>query len=265
MFFIFLLLIFACGYSYLFYALINQELIYLCAWIPLGIIVALITVVMIVINIFWIGSFTKPKKFLKHFTLRQVVWLVLKYLRIKLVIEGKENIPQGTYVIYSNHKSNMDPLMLYYAMHRKVTAIGKKSLFKTSIMKMVGKCFDAIALDREDDREAAKSIASGIKKVKNGLPIIIFPEGGIKSRETDEMVNLRAGAYKLATKANAPILPCSIIGNSKIKTKKRFEKVIVKIIFHKAIEPQDYENMNTTEIGNMVGEIINNGVKSANI
>lgn len=260
MFFIFLFLVLAAGFSYL-YTFINPELIYLCAWIPLGILTSLVVVILILINIFWIGSFTKPEKRLKHFTLRQVVWLACKLMRIKLVIEGKENIPQGKYVVYGNHKSNMDPLFIYYGMHRIVTAVGKKSLFVHPFMKMFGKCFSAIPLDREDDREAAKSIATGIKYVKNGLPIIIFPEGGIKSRETEEMVDLKPGAYKLSTKADAPILPCSIIGSSKIAKKKFYKKQVVKLVFHKAITPEEYKTMTTTEVGNKVAEIINNGVR----
>lgn len=261
MLFVILLILLSAGYSLL-YSLIPLSIWYLFLWIPLGIISGALTLVLLVLLYLLVASKTKCTNSLKHIVLRNVVWLVFKVFHIKLDIVGKENIPNGTFVIYGNHKSNMDPLILYYAMHVKCTAIGKKSLFVHPIMKLVAKTFGAIAIDRENDREAAKSIVQGIKLVKNGVPIIIFPEGGIKSRETDEMVNLRAGAYKLAVKSEAPILPCSIIGASKISETKRRKKKIIRVIFHKPIYKEEYAGKNTTEIGQEVEKIINDGIKN---
>ncbi len=262
MFFIVLFILLSAIYSYLF-TLIPLSLWFLFLWIPLGILGSLLTILIFALLFLWIGSKTKPKHKFKHFVLRNACWLSMVFLHIHLEIEGKENIPQHTFVVYANHKSNMDPVMIYYAMHKICSAIGKKTLFVHPIMKLVCKTYDAVPMDRENDREAAKALATGIKKVKNGLSMIIFPEGGIKTRETEEMVNLRPGAYKLATKAEAPILPISIVGSSKIKTKKRRERITVRIIFHKPIEKEEYQGLNTTELGLRVEEIINAGVRNA--
>ena len=265
MFFVFLILLFSVGYSYLF-SLIGLSVWFWFLWAFLGLLCGLLTFVLFALIFLAIESKTKPKRRFKHFVLTSLVKLFNRILRVKVIYEGIENIPNETVVMYANHKSNMDPLFIYLA-HRKsktgyCTAIGKKTLFKNPIMKKVGQTFDAIPLDRENDREAAKSIVTAIKKVKNGLSMIIFPEGGIKSRDTDEMVNLRAGAYKLALKSEAPILPISIIGSSQIKTKKFFKKVIVKLVIHKPLYKDEYIGKNTTEIGHMVEEIINNGLKN---
>lgn len=264
MFFLVLILLLAVGYSYLF-SLIGLSAWFWFLWAFLGLLCALLTFVLFAVLFLSIASKTKPNRPFKHFVLTSLVKLFTRILRVKVVFEGLENIPNETIVMYANHKSNMDPLFIYWA-HRKskkgyCTAIGKKSLFQNPIMKKVGQTYDAIPLDRDNDREAAKSIITAIKKVKNGLSMIIFPEGGIKSRDTDEMVNLRAGAYKLALKSEAPILPISIIGSSQIKTKKLFKKVIVKLVIHKPIYKEQYMDKNTTEIGRMVEEIINSGIK----
>ena len=79
------------------------------------------------------------------------------------------------------------------------------------------------------------------------------------------MVSLRAGAYKLVTKTEATILPISIIGLSEISKRKRNKRKDVKIIVHKPIRYNEFKEMNTTEIGIMVEEIINNGVKNGEI
>lgn len=264
MFFVILILLLSVGYSYLF-SLIGLSVWFWFLWAFLGLLCGILSFVLFAVIFLAIASKTKPNRPFKHFVLTSLVKLFTKILRVKVVFEGIENIPNETVVMYANHKSNMDPLFIYWA-HRKsktgyCTAIGKKSLFKNFIMKKVGQTYDAIPLDRENDREAAKSIITAIKKVKNGLSMIIFPEGGIKSRDTDEMVNLRAGAYKLALKSEAPILPISIVGSSQIKTKKFFQRVVVKIIIHKPIYKDEYISKNTTEIGHMVEEIINSGIK----
>lgn len=259
MIFIVAFILFSAVYSYLF-TLIPVSLWYLFLWVPLGMVCSLITLLLFAFFFLLIASHTKPLHRFKHFILRNACWLGISFLKIRLTVEGKENIPEGTFVVYANHKSNMDPVLIYYAMHRMCSAVGKISLVQHWLMKWIFMTFDAVPIDRENDREAAKSIVLAIKKVKSGLPMIIFPEGGIKSRETDEMVNLRAGAYKLATKSEAPVLPVSIIGSSKIKTKKKLERVDVKVIFHKPIYKEEYKNMNTTELGTMVEEIINKGV-----
>lgn len=264
MFFIIVILLLSIGYSYLF-SLIGLSAWFWFLWAFLGLLCGILSFAVFALLFILIGSKTKPNRPFKHFVLTSVVKVFIKIMRIKVIFEGIENIPNETVVMYANHKSNMDPIFIYLA-HRKsktgyCTAIGKKSLFKNAIMKKVGQTFDAIPLDRDNDREAAKSIVTAIKKVKKGLSMIIFPEGGIKSRETDEMVNLRAGAYKLALKSEAPILPISIIGSSQIKTKKKLEKIVVKLVIHKPIYKDEYLNKNTTEIGHMVEEIINNGLK----
>ena len=94
---------------------------------------------------------------------------------------------------------------------------------------------------------------------------VIFPEGGIKDRNNEEMVNLRAGAYRLVTKSEALLLPVSIIGSSKIRTKKFLKRTLVKVIIHKPFTKEEYENLNTTEIGNMVQNLLNEDLQIANL
>lgn len=263
MFFIVIFLLLTALYTYL-YSLIDLGIYYIILWIFLAIISSILSIAIYALFFLLVGSKTKPTNRYKHFILRNVCFLAIKFQRIKIVIKGKENILDEPFVVYANHKSKMDPLLIYYSMNRVCSAIGKKSLFVNPLMKLVSKTYGAIPLDRENDREAAKSIIMGIKSVKKGLSMIIFPEGGIKTRDTDEMVSLRAGAYKLATKAEVAVLPVSIIGSSKIATKKFFHKITVELIFHKPIFKEEYKQLNTTQLGLMVENIINEGIASEN-
>lgn len=231
-------------------------------WVFIGLISGILFVLIYAILFIEIGCLTTPKSKFKVFVLRDALKLVFVFYHIKVTSEGLENVPKdGPFVIYSNHKSMLDPAYIYVELNRIVSAIGKKTLWGFWPMNHICKCFGALPMDRDNDRQAVKDMLKAINAVKDGLPMIIFPEGGIKSREVEEMVSLRAGAYKLAMKANAPIVPVAIVGSSYVAKKKRFQKKKIHIIFHKPIYSEEYKDKNTTEIGTYVEEMINKDVR----
>ena len=254
-------LLLAVGYTFLFHLIpLNNWFLFL--WIPLSIILGILTVLIYLVTYFRFASRKKPLGKYRHFILRQIVNIAAGYTNIKVYAEGRENIPDDPhFVVYANHKSNLDPLILYLALNRRVSIIGKKSLFQNPIMKNIAATYAAVAMDRENDREALKSLLVAIKQVKDGIPMIIFPEGGIKTRDVEEMVNLRAGAYKLAIKSQGTILPVSIIGSSEISRKKLHQRKNIKVIIHKPIPYEEYKDLNSTKIGLQVEELINETVK----
>lgn len=264
MFLIIIMLLFAVGLTFLLNLIPTPSPWFIILWIFVALIISIILLICSVLLFLKLAPRKNPKGKFRHFLLRDVVVLFVRFYHVKLHIEGKENIPQDdeTFVVYANHKSNMDPLLLYCALHKRLTAVGKSTLFQNPIMKDVQQTFGAISIDRDNDREALKEILNAIKKIKNGLSMIIFPEGGIKTRDAEEMVSLRAGAYKLVTKGQATILPVSIVGSSEISKKKRYKRKDVKIIIHKPIKYEEFKDMNTNEIGIKVEDIINDGVKN---
>lgn len=131
---------------------------------------------------------------------------------------GEDKIPnEGPIVFVANHQSNFDiPLMLGY-LKRNKGFIAKK---ETEGMPIVGgwmsylKC---IFMDRTSPRAALKAIKEGIAIVKSGHAMVIFPEG---TRSTDGKMNeFKAGSFKLATKAEAIIIPVTISGSYDIMKK----------------------------------------------
>jgi len=235
-------------------------------WVVCGILTMLVMFVLLLALNLFIFKITKPQNRFKHWVLWQYVDLILIFFNIKLEIEGKENIPADPVVVYANHKSMLDPVILFYVyrMCNKsiISAVGKSTLNKVGFMHRLMNYMGAISINRENDREAAKEMIVGIKRIKETkMGYIIFPEGGIKTRDTEEMVEVKAGAYKLATKAGAAISPVSIIGTSKFKHMNKFKANRCKIIIHKPIYKEEYDKLNTQELGEKVFEIVNAGVR----
>ena len=234
-------------------------------WAVLSIILSFLTFVLFVVIFLRVTKNTNPTGKKRYKVLHDIVKFILILTNVKIEYVGLENVPNETFVCYANHKSNMDVFLVHYGLNRVCSAIGKKSLFKYPIIKQCQNSFGCISLDRDNDRAAAKSMIEAIRNIKNGLSYIIFPEGGIKSRDVEEMVNLRAGAYKLVTKTEVLLLPCTIIGsNGYSKRKSIFKRVRVKVIYHKPITSEEYMKYNTTEIGNMVMEIIKTEITENN-
>lgn len=231
-------------------------------WVFLGLIAGIIFVILFALIFIEIGARTNPKSKFKVFVLRNALKLAFMFYHIHVTSEGLENVPYNTpFVMYCNHKSMMDPAAIYIEINRIVSAIGKKSLWGFWPMNHICKCFGALPMDRDNDRQAVKDMLVAIKAVKEGMPMIIFPEGGIKTRDVEEMVSLRAGAYKLAMKAEAPIIPVAIMGSSEIAKKKRYQRKDIHIIFHKMITKEEYQDKNTTEVGTFVESLINEDIR----
>ena len=119
---------------------------------------------------------------------------------------------------------------------------------------------ECLPIDRENDREAAKTIVTAIKNIKDDKTSIgIFPEG--YTSKTAELLPFRNGAFKIALKSGAPIAVC-VIDNMKGIHKRLFiKKNVIPFKLIDVIDSERYKDMNTNELGNMIHEMMENALK----
>ena len=99
----------------------------------------------------------------------------------------------------------------------------------------------------------------GIDLVKNGYNLAIFPEG-TRSRGP-KMGKFKAGSFKLATKAKAPIVPVSISGSYKCFEEKGYaQPATIKVMIHPPIETKDLSRQDIMEIEKEIPSTIQNGL-----
>jgi 1-acyl-sn-glycerol-3-phosphate acyltransferase len=128
-------------------------------------------------------------------------------MRVRL--EGIENIPQRACIFAANHASNLDPLALMPFVPRRLSIFAKRELFRIPIFATGIRLAGFIRVDRSG-REAAAIIATAVRRLKEGLSLVIFPEG---TRSPDgRLRRFRKGAFALAIEAGVPIVPVSIAG-----------------------------------------------------
>jgi 1-acyl-sn-glycerol-3-phosphate acyltransferase len=130
--------------------------------------------------------------------------------RIRVRVEGLENIPPGACVFISNHVSNADALVFIPAIPRRVAILIKQELFRIPILSTGMRRAQFIPVDRSDREAAAASAEVAMRTLKEGLSFAIFAEG---TRSADGHLRLfKRGAFAVAIQAGAPIVPVSIAG-----------------------------------------------------
>jgi 1-acyl-sn-glycerol-3-phosphate acyltransferase len=179
-------------------------------------------------------------------------------LRLKIHVEGLDHIPkEGKLTVYANHKSYGDAFIILSFFTRPTTYTPKMPVYNMFFIGKWLKYMDAFPIDRSSDRNTARAMIDAIKTVKNGLAMVIFPEGGIKDRDEEKMVDMRAGAYRVAMKANADLLPIRIMGSTHIKHRAPFRTTKIKVVILPVVPYETVKDMKTAEIADMMFHKIN--------
>lgn len=162
---------------------------------------------------------------------------LLSRLNISVKVEGAEKIDQGgQYLIISNHRSIIDPLIVEIALkHKNVNSlwVAKKELYNSFFFGTFTRNAGSILLDRD-----SKQMSSFFKDIKanvaQGYSIAIFPEGTRNKNETP-LSGFKEGSQIIAIKNRLQILPLFINANTNailmeaIKNNTKDLKVSIKI------------------------------------
>jgi len=228
-------------------------------WFLLGYPIAILLAILVVVihlPVMMVISTTNPyKSYVTRSTARFANRFVL---RLKIKITGIENVPKkGILTIYANHKSYADPFIILDIIRRPTTFTPKMSVYKTPFLGHWLKSIGAFPIDRKSDRNTARAMIEAIKEVKSGNAMMIFPEGGIKNRDEENMVAMRAGAYKVAIKAGADILPIRLIGTTEIKKRAPFRRTKIHVVISPVIPYASYKSETTAAVAERVFKVIN--------
>ncbi len=137
--------------------------------------------------------------------------LVSNSLRIytRGVVEGRENLPDGAFVLTPVHRSYIDTPISSWVQVRRMRYLGKDSMWKIEWLGKLFTAMGAIPVARGSiDREALKRC---IDVLESGQPLVLFPEG--ERKDGPVVQPLMDGAAFLAAKAGVPLVPVGIAGS----------------------------------------------------
>lgn len=169
-----------------------------------------------------------------HYWSKFSCWVFL--IRVKVV--GSENINKKTsYIFAANHQGAFDIFTIYGFLGHNFKWLMKKSLEKIFLVGAACRHAKHIFVDDSNIAGIKDTIATAEKTLKNGMSLVIFPEG---SRSWDgKMIPFKRGAFMLASEFNLPVVPVTIDGSFD-----RFPRFatqvtpgLITLTIHKPIEP----------------------------
>ena len=168
--------------------------------------------------------------------------------RITIDAYGVENIPeQDGFMFFPNHQGLYDVLAIVEACTHPFSVVAKKEVENVPFLKQVFKIMKAFMIDREDVRQAMKTITSVTKEVVSGRNYLIFPEG-TRSKNGNNVGSFKGGSFKAATKAKCPIIPVALVDSFKPFDTNSIAPVTVQVHFLEPLRYDEYKEMKSTEI-----------------
>ena len=162
----------------------------------------------------WLIGLSSPQKCLEaryryvQFVLRGI-WF---FAGGKIKVIGAERIPKDRAVLFvGTHRSIFDIVIAAVNIPMPTGFIAKKELENTPL-KLAMDGIRCLFLDRQDPRKGLKTILTAIEYIKEGQSMLIFPEG-TRSKKEEELLPFHAGSFKIATKAECPVVPFTIVGS----------------------------------------------------
>ena len=129
----------------------------------------------------------------------------------RLTVRGAENLGEHPVAVYAaNHTSYMDTPVVFASLPFQFRILAKKELWSMPFIGWYLNRSGQIAVDTDNPRATLSSLSGGVKALRAGMPLFVFPEG---SRTPDgELQAFLAGAAYLAIRAQVPVVPIALSG-----------------------------------------------------
>ena len=137
---------------------------------------------------------------------------------IHATVIGQDKIPKDRPVLYvGNHRSIFDVVTCYPRVAGPTGFVSKKEILKVPLLNIWMMLLHCIFLDRKNTRAGLDMILKAIELEKKGISVFIYPEGTRnKDIESNELLPMHNGSFKIASKADVPVVPICIVGSEHI-------------------------------------------------
>lgn len=159
------------------------------------------------------------------------------FLRFEVITEQKLD-PKQVYVFCANHFSYLDIPAFVKILPNYFSFVGKSSIQKVPLFGYLYAGLN-ILVDRNDRRSRTTTLSKSIRALQAKRSIIIFPEGGITSKNFPFMSTpLKDGAFAMAIQQQVAVLPISFLNNYKLLDDAHFvlKPGVVRVRIHAPIE-----------------------------
>jgi 1-acyl-sn-glycerol-3-phosphate acyltransferase len=133
----------------------------------------------------------------------------------RTVVIRRPRLPkQGPVILVCNHTSGLDPFILQSVLERVVIWMMATEYYDIKAMTWFFRAIDAIPVDR-DGRDMA-SVRAGLRALKEGRILGVFPEGRIET--SMELLPFQTGVAMMAIRTGVPVYPAYLDGSQRNKS-----------------------------------------------
>ena len=138
---------------------------------------------------------------------------ILKVTGVSLSVEGLENIPKDRPCVFvANHRSYYDIPLLLAGLEKPHGILAKEELEKIPLLNRWMKLLGCVFVQRDDVRASVRALNDATAIVEGGRSFVIFPEGTRYKGEEGGAGEFKAGAFRIAVKTGAPVVPVAVTG-----------------------------------------------------
>ena len=231
------------------------------AWIPvllfIGFYIVFAALFFIFAYIFGLLTVSKKKEYNKvskfhGFLFDHTLAFLFKAGRAKIHLIGTEKLPNEAALFVYNHRSRFDALSISLRVKgRRMIQISKPENQNIPIAGeyMHRVCY--LTIDRENPRNAIKTIGRAANFIKEGYNVGVAPEG-TRNKTEEPLLPFRDGCLKVALKAESPIVICKMYNMEKICKNFPFKRTDVYVYFVDVLKYEDIKDMKTVEISEII-------------
>ncbi len=158
---------------------------------------------------------------IQHSFARLWSWLILKTSLCSVQVFGAENLTPRPVVYALNHISALDIPVVYTYLPFPFRIIAKKELFRYPFMGWHLRRSGQIPIDRDNARASLRSLNRAVESLRNGMPLVVFPEGG--RSENGQIQPFMSGAFWAAIKAGVDVVPMALVGTYEVLPMNSFQ------------------------------------------
>ncbi len=176
--------------------------------------------------------------------------------RVNIHTTGTDKVPEnGRFMLVCNHCHDIDPAVIITALPAsELGFIAKKEIYTTPKFWLVARAMhklNCIPIDRENNRNAAETIVKAIRLIKEDtVSIGVFPEG--YTSLDGRLHEFRNGVFKIACKAECPIVVCTLAGTRAAAKRLIRKKSDIYFDVVEVLLPEEIAQMNTAAISERV-------------
>ncbi len=184
--------------------------------------------------------------------------IALRIMRIRIQTIGLEKLPADTknILFVSNHRSNFDPIVTWYALKKwKPAFVSKPENFDIPVFgRFIRKCC-FMAIDRENPRNAMKTIFKAAELLQKGeVSVGIYPEG---TRSKDcQLLPFHNGVFKIAQRAGASIAVLSVSGTESVHKNFPRHRSQIELQVLEVIPPEQVTKTKTDVLGERIKDML---------